>query len=43
MNKPIKRYDRVARITCKGSGNNALDHIVDITEMVETNNQKTGI
>ena len=43
MNNPTKMHNSIARTACEVSGKNASDHIVDVTEMIELNNQKTGI
>lgn len=43
MNNPTKMHNSIARTACEVSGKNAYDPIVGITEMVELNNQKTGI
>ena len=43
MNNPMKMHNSIERTACEVSGKNAFDHIAGITEMVELNNQKTGI
>ncbi len=43
MNNPTKMHDSIARTACEVRGKHAFDPIVGITEMVELNNQITGI